>query len=186
MKLTSSYSHLGEIELPKFQNRQMRMHQFNPHNPVMPDGFEDYHNTVASLCQRAGTQSHEAHMTVDEKVIQAGMSQRQPGAHVDGCYIPDKQRWGHYNTDGRPLQRMSIIVASSVPGCIVYEGEFNGSPKEEGDLEHIRDQFNDGILLPANRGFLLTPDCVHESKTFQEPTQRTFLRLAFHLNHNTE
>ena len=51
-----------------------------------------------------------------------------------------------------------MIVAASVPGCIAYEG----------------------ALLPAATGYLLSPDCVHESKVFDQPTTRSFLRIAFH------
>lgn len=62
--------------------------------------------------------SHEVHMTVDEKIIQAGWSQRRTGTPVDGCWMPELQRWGHprpgwghYTPDGKPIHRMSIIVA---------------------------------------------------------------------------
>ena len=74
---------------------------------------------------------------------------------------------------------MTIIVAASVPGCIVYDGKFEGEPASDGDLEHIRGQLGPGYLLAANRGYLLSPDCVHESMVFESPTKRTFLRIAF-------
>lgn len=191
MKLQSNWQDLGEIALPEFQGRQKYMHTFDPQDPVMCEGFEDYLDVVTKLCQRSGVTNNTAHMTVDEKVVQPGMSQRRPGAHVDGCYLPELKRWGHpptpgswrhYTPDNYPIKRMSIIVASSVPGCTAYEGEFVGWPKDDGDLEHIRPQLGDGVLLPANQGFLLSPDCVHESMRFSEPTQRTFLRIAFHLH----
>ena len=88
--------------------------------------------------------------------------------------------WAHY-CNNLPMPRMSIIVAASEPGCIVYDGTFHGEPASDGDLEHIRDQLGKGYLLPANRGYLLSPDCVHESMIFYTPTKRTFLRVAFHL-----
>ena len=179
MNLQSNYGSLGTVSLPKFQNRQMRMFQFNPQKPVMPEGFDDYRDVIYDLCEQANVCSTEAHMTVDEKIIESGWSQRRPGAHVDGCWVPELQRWGHYTVDGNPITRMSIIVASSVPGCIVYKGEFTGCPKEDGDLEHIRNQFGESELLPANQGFLLSPDCIHESMRYKEDTQRTFLRIVF-------
>ena len=122
-------------------------------------------------------------MTVDEKVVQPGMSQRRPGAHVDGCRWPETScwrppAWAHY-CNNLPVERMSIIVAASVPGCIVYDGNFQGEPASDGDLEHIRDQLGPGYLLPAHRGYLLSPDCVHESMVFNAPTKRTFLRIAY-------
>jgi hypothetical protein len=74
---------------------------------------------------------------------------------------------------------MSIIVAATVEGCRAWTGDFRGAPAEDGDLSHIADQLDAGAVLPANRGFLLSPDCVHESMLFDQPTQRQFLRLAF-------
>ena len=126
-------------------------------------------------------------MTVDEKIVQPGMSQRRPGAHVDGCFLPTEMRWGHpdpgpawaHYCNNVPMDRMSIIVAASVPGCIVYDGNFKGDPASDGDMEHIRDQLGPGYLLPAGVGYLLSPDCIHESMVFQEPTKRTFLRIAY-------
>ena len=182
MKLISNYTSLSATTLPEFQNRQLPMHHLDVQSPVMPGGFEDYTDVVHSLCQQAGVLTREVHVTVDESVVQAGRSQRRPGAHVDGCYIPDLGRWRHYATDGSPIPRMAIIVAASVPGCIVYQGEFDGWPSEYGDLEEIRDQLGAGALLPANEAFLLSPHCVHESLPFTEPTTRAFLRLAFHLD----
>ena len=185
MTLYSTYQELGEITLPEWKGRQKYMHIFDPANPVMAEGFEDYLDVAATLCRRAGFKGL-AHMTVDEKVVQPGMSQRRPGAHVDGCFMLEQFRWGHPGPSGwahycnnLPVERMSIIVAASVPGCIAYEGVFEGEPKNDGDLEHIREQLGAGRLLPANQGFLLSPDCVHESMRFSEPTQRTFLRIAF-------
>ena len=161
-----------------------------------PKGNEDYLEPVMALCRAAvrltGEDITEAHMTVDEKVIQAGWSQRRPGAHVDGCYLPDQGGWGGHPVPGwahycnnLPMPRISIIVAASEPGCIAYDGIFKGEPASDGDLEHIRDQLGKGHLLPANRGYLLSPDCVHESMIFDTPTKRTFLRVAFHLGRET-
>ena len=194
MTLNSTYAKLGLAILPIWQGRQKYMHTFDPQSPKMAEGFEDYLIPVAMLCRAAQdlTKSpiREAHMTVDEKVVQPGMSQRRPGAHVDGCFMPEIPMWGHPNPNpppgswahycnNVPLPRMSIIVAASVPGCIVYDGNFQGEPASDGDLEHIRDQLGPGYLLPANQGYLLSPDCVHESMVFDAPTQRTFLRIAF-------
>ena len=188
--LRSTYANLGYVTLPPWQGRQKYMHTFNPQNPAMAEGYEDYLAPVTALCQEAeymtGHPIREAHMTVDEKIVQPGMSQRRPGAHLDGRFLPEQQSWGHPNPSGWahycnnvPMDRMYIIVAASVPGCIVYDGNFEGDPASDGDMEHIREQLGPGFLLPENYGFLLSPDCVHESMVFQEPTQRTFLRVAF-------
>jgi hypothetical protein len=164
------------------------MHSFDLDDPMMAEGFEDYLEPVLSLCMSAGATKGTAHMTVDEKIIKAGMSQRRPKPHVDGRYIPKLGHWGdhpgngwkHYCNDvgGGSNGRMPIIVAASVSGCKAWRGVFDGVPADDGDLSHIKDQLGEGELLPAQFGYLLSPDCVHESMVFQEETQRTFLRIA--------
>lgn len=185
--LHSNYTRLCPVALP-YEGRQWYMHSFDLANPKMREGFEDYLVPVMDLCRAAGATEGMAHMTVDEKVVKAGMSQRRPRPHVDGCFMPDAQMWGHppgpgwlhYCNDIRrgPIARMAVIVAASAPGCRVWRGQFDGEPANDGDLTHIAQQLGDGEVLPANVGFLLAPDCVHESMILPTDTRRTFLRIA--------
>lgn len=182
--LHSYYKPLVPVTLP-FAERQRYMHSFDLARPVMAEGFEDYLPIVESLCAAAGYTTGEAHMTVDEKVIAAGMSQRRPGPHVDGHFMKAAEAWGHWqhpptwlhHCNKVPIPRMPVIVASSVAGCRVFEGTFIGEPKNDGDLSHLPN-LGGGVLLPAEFGFWLSPDCVHESVRFAIETKRTFLRIA--------
>jgi len=181
--LVSRFEDLGAITFPVWSGRQKYMNTVDPSNPRMDEGFEDYNDVIRQLCGAAGYAGPEVHVTVDEKVVQPGCSQRRPDAHVDGHFQVDKGVWGHnpgwnHFCNEVPIPRMSVIVGASVAGCIGYRGEFDGVPKNDGDLEHIRDQLGAGELLPANRGFLLSPDCVHESIRYSSPTKRGFLRIA--------
>jgi len=180
--LHSNFTELNPVVFPAYQARQKYMQTFDVANPIMAEGYDDYLSLVMALCKKAGVESGVAHMTVDEKVVAPGFSQRRPGAHVDGKFMPSLGHWGHggwnHYCNAVPLDRMAVIVAADVPGCIAYQGHFAGKPKEDGDLEHIRDQLDPGTLLKANVGYLLSPDCVHESVVFQKPTQRMFLRIA--------
>ncbi len=185
--LNSDYTKLCPVHLP-YRGRQHYMHSFDLAAPVMRDGYEDYLEPVTALCRAAGATQGIAHMTVDEKVVVAGRSQRRPRPHVDGCFVPEAGLWGHEpspgwlhicNDIGRgPIQRMAVIVAASAPGCRVWRGRFDGEPTDVGDLTHIANQLGEGEILPANVGFLLSPDCVHESMLMAQDTQRTFLRIA--------
>lgn len=182
--LHSNYRELCEVRLP-FANRQRYMHSFDLARPVMAEGFGDYLESVTALCRAAGATTGIAHMTVDEKIIPAGMSQRRPRPHIDGCFMPEAGYWGHGPSPGWlhycnhvPVARMPIIVAASVSGCRAWRGEFDAQPTDSGDLSHIADQLGAGEVLPANVGYLLSPDCVHESMLFDHDTQRTFLRIA--------
>jgi hypothetical protein len=191
-RLVSDYVRLCEVNLPHL-GRQHYMHTFDLARPVMRDGYQDYAPIVQALCAAAGAHTGMAHMTVDEKIVQPGMSQRRPGPHVDGCFVPSAGTWGHGGGGGwlhtcndiqrGPLGRMPVIVAASAPGCRVWRGRFKGQPKSDGDLSHISDQLGEGEVLPANVGYLLSGDCVHESMVFTEATRRTFLRIALPIDY---
>ena len=84
-------------------------------------------------------------------------------------------RWNHY-CNHVPIKRMQVIVASSVSGCKAWKGFYKGEPKNDGDLSDLH--LGDGVVLPANTGYLLSPDCIHESMIFNKPTKRSFLRIA--------
>lgn len=183
--LNSNFWALRPVILP-YAGRQMYIHTFDIANPVMAPGYEDYLIPVKQLCASAGALHGKAHMTVDEKIVKAGMSQRRPKPHVDGCFIPEKSRWGggggwlHYCNDvgSSDVGRMAVIVAASKAGCRAWKGMFDAKPKPDGDLSHIRDSLGKGEVLKPHYGYLLSPDCVHESMLFESDTQRTFLRIA--------
>lgn len=206
--LISDYRPLCTVTLP-YDGRQKYMHSFDLAAPKMAEGFEDYLEPVTALCKAAGATRGTAHMTVDEKIVEAGMSQRRPRPHVDGRYLVPTEAvyasvepvfgggggwghagggWAHYcnNIPGGPLGRMSVIVASSAPGCRAWRGMFQGEPRADGDLTHIIDQLGLGEVLPANWGYLLSPDCVHESMLMDRPTRRTFLRIALPMEYRYE
>ncbi len=183
--LNSDYRELGAVVLP-YAGRQKYMHTFDLSGPVMPEGFEDYLGPVKSLCFAAGAFQGLAHMTVDEKIVTAGMSQRRPKPHVDGCFVPSRQVWGHDPSPGwlhgcnnialEDFRRMPVIVASSVVGCRAWRGVFDATPGSDGDLSHLL--FGEGEILPANVGYLLSADCVHESMIQAASVRRSFLRIA--------
>ena len=189
--LRSTYRPLVPITFPQYSGRQMRYMGFDLARPAMLPEFEDYLPLVTALVDAAGARAGIAYLTVDEKVIEAGMSQRRPHPHVDGCFrqIGDQMRWGgggggggwlHYCNDvgASPIGRMSVIVAASVAGCRAWKGTFTGRPAADGDLSHIAEQLGEGEVLPPNVGYLLSPDCVHESMMFERATMRQFIRIA--------
>lgn len=182
--LNSNFTSLCPVQLP-YAGRQMYMHTFDLANPVMAEGFEDYLKPVRALCRAAGAFIGQAHMTVDEKIVKAGMSQRRPKPHVDGIFLPQQMSWGHTGggwnhgcnnvATGEP-RRMAVIVAASKVGCRAWRGQFDAEPANDGDLSHL--QLGTGEILNANIGYLLSPDCVHESIIQPHDVQRTFLRIA--------
>jgi hypothetical protein len=184
--LNSDYRRLCEIALP-YAGRQMYVHSFDLADPKMAAGFEDYLETVRLLCHAAGAHVGIAHMTVDEKLVTAGMSQRRPKPHVDGCFMPPQSTWGHppswahgcNNVSGETIGRMAVIVASTMTGCRAWRGLFDAEPASDGDLSWLA--LSAGEVLERNVGYLLSPDCVHESMIQVADVRRTFLRIALPL-----
>lgn len=182
MLLNSSFTPLVPVVLP-FMNRQRYMHGFDVANPDMGEGYDDYLQPVTELLTAAGITDGRAWMTVDERLVRAGESQRKPRPHVDGRFNIKATKWGggggwNHSCNLVPTVRTPVIVAASVAGCRAWEGQFEGTPTEEGDLSHIADQLGEGVILPPNHGFLLSGDCVHESMPMEQDVQRTFLRIA--------
>lgn len=181
--LESDYRELRSIVFPTFKGRQKYMHSFDSRDPFMPFELDDYTPVVTDLLNAAGVRDREVHVTVDEKIVQPGMSQRRPGPHIDGCFMKSQGHWsgggdGSWNHNcNRIPGRMSIIVAASVAGCRAWRGRFHGNPQNDGDCSHFVGGPSE--VLPANVGYLLSPDCIHESMVFDTPTPRQFLRIAF-------
>lgn len=180
--LVSSYRPLCRVSFPEFAGIQQYMQAFDLEAIALPEHLAGYLPAVTALCESAGVSRGQAFLTVDEKIVKAGMSQRRPGPHVDGCFMPEMGHWGHggwnHTCNNVPVPRMSVIVAASVVGCRVWKGEFNAAPRNDGDLSHIAHLLDEGVQVPANVGYQLSPDCVHESAVFATDTQRQFMRIA--------
>jgi len=181
--LNSKFTQLLAVALPGPElQRQYYMHAFDIADPVMPEGFEDYLPVVLDLIKASGVTEGVGYLTVDEKMLKKGETQRKPKPHVDGCYVPQRRTWGHGGGGGWNHScniipgRMPVIVASNFAACKAWLGEFDAEPKSDGDLSHL--ELGEGTLLEPNMGYLLSPDCVHESLPMPHDVDRTFIRIA--------
>lgn len=180
--LNSNFTTLVAVALPTAElERQYYMHGFDVQKPSAPAGFEDYLPVIQSLIDASGVTEGIGYLTVDEKLLKAGETQRKPGPHVDGCYVPLVRAWGHggggwnHNCNIIP-GRMPVIVASNFAACKAWPGQFDAEPKSDGDLSHL--DLGEGVLLEPNMGYLLSPDCIHESLPMPHDVARTFIRIA--------
>ena len=154
-------------------------------NVRLSEGVAIYEKEVQNLCDFLKYDGI-IHVTIDEKFIEAGKTQRKPELHVDGrftgmSWAHPSPGWNHFCNE-LPLPRMAVAIASSLPKCRVYHGRFDAEPNHQGDLSHIRNQVGEGSLVPANEWHLLSPDCVHESMAFDSSAKRSFIRVAFEEN----
>jgi hypothetical protein len=181
MLLDSRSRFVTEIKFPAFMGRQHYMATTHGGQVDLPDHIAVYNDRVQALCNKLGY-SGIIHVTIDEKLVRKGATQRKPELHVDGRFTGTD--WGHspgwnHVCNEVPLPRMAVAVASNLARCKVYNGIFDGTPSIQGDLSHIRDQVGEGVLVPANEWHLLSPDCVHESLPMDEDAERSFIRVAF-------
>jgi hypothetical protein len=183
MILHSDSKFIKPIKFPAFLGRQHYMATTNAMNVDLPEQISVYNSEVQTLCNSIGYKGI-IHVTIDEKFVEAGKTQRKPDIHVDGRFMGAD--WSHEGGGGwnhtcneLPIPRMAVAVASSLSRCKVYNGVFEATPSIQGDLSHIRDQVGDGLLVPANEWYLLSPDCVHESLPFEVDAERSFIRVAF-------
>jgi hypothetical protein len=190
--LNSFFRPLCPIQFPAFAGRQHYMHGFDLAAPTVPEGFEGYLKPVQQLIAAAGAHIGKAFLTIDEKILNPGDTQRKPGPHVDGAYLEHKGYWGgggggwNHSCNAVPFARMPVIVASTVPLCKAWDGIFDATPSYhdpvvfDGDLSHVQHVLDDAPnqVLPSHYGFILSPDCVHESLPALEACERSFLRIA--------
>ena len=187
MKLNSYATELCHVNFPAFEGRQKYMYTFPEDLRTITDPLLKVYEGLAEKALSFIPNLKAVHMTVDEKVVKEGWSQRKPGPHVDGRFMPEEMRWSHrpgwaHYCNSIPVDRMPVIVAANVPGCVVYEGVFEGEPKSDGDLSHL--DLGRGRLLEANKAYLLSADCIHESIVFDVDTERSFVRFALDLAHS--
>lgn len=183
MKLISKSKYITEIQFPEYKGRQKYMITTSGSKVNLGDEFEVYDEQVQNLCNELNYKG-TIHVTIDEKELKAGETQRKPLPHVDGRFM--NGGWGHTGGGGwnhycneLPIKRMAIAVASSVARCKVFHGIFKGVPSEQGDCSHLSDQLGKGEIVPKNQWHLLSPDCVHESMPMEKDCERSFIRVAF-------
>lgn len=188
MTLISRSRYIQDIEFPPYTGRQQYMATTSGEEVSLPRHIAVYNRVVQELCESLNYRGL-IHVTVDEKELKIGQTQRKPELHVDGRFMKHLTKynqeggWGNggwnHTCNELPINRMSIAVASSVARCKVYHGDFNAIPSEQGDLSHIRDQVGEGLLVPRNEWHLMSPDCVHESLPADTICNRSFIRVAF-------
>jgi hypothetical protein len=193
MLLNSVVKNVGSIPPPVFKGDQLYMQAVDAATRKLPTEFSRWSETVSAMLDRVPMTEGVVYLTIDEKELTPGKSQRRGGAHVDGIWIPEKKahgtRPGHimhvggWDSKGdwvRASHGGGLMLLSNVEGCKAWAGAFEGEPGEGGDLEHIRSQLNaaSSITLSANNAYLLNVWGVHESIPVTEPVQRSLVRLT--------
>src|SRR5690348_5298778 len=152
--IQSKVKALGPFTLPAFAGDQLYMHPIEVGSRWrLPESLERWTSTVAAMLALAPSIVGRAFVTIDQREVKQGRSQRRPGPHVDGNFIFDWGGGGGWLTgeNGRVLEpadhrlqycspRGGMLIASNFQACRAWRGRFDGEPDQGGNCEHMIEQ----------------------------------------------
>lgn len=172
----------GDVKLPTYSGIRVQ------HMPIImndlesiPDFLYHWKDTFKELFNICEVKEGVGYITIDEKLVKKGDSQRRGGLHVDGvcCGEIGNGGWGG-GGGGWACVGGGMYLSSSEVGCRAYRQEFKGCPGYEGECDHLRNQCKkeNEILLEKNKVYWADGLCVHESIPMEKDTIRTMVRLS--------
>jgi hypothetical protein len=182
--MLSTVERRNRVVFPEFTGERIYMREFRQIDGL-PRGLERWQETVDQMLQGLRTEKSIFIMVDQSKVIE-GQPQRRPGVHIDGVWVAghwDNGGWktGQHDTGGHrfiPEDNQLILLASDVQGCAAYVGEYDGTPGEGGDFQHLDlSQLQKTELEPmyCYGGNAMT--MLHESLPMRKTVDRTLVRL---------
>jgi hypothetical protein len=194
--IVSKVQFLAKFALPAFAGDQLYMHEIAIGEKwSLPPALVRWTDTVRAMLALAPGVQGRAFVTVDQREVKRGQSQRRPGPHVDGNYLFD---WGGgggggwlTGAAGRQLEPADhrlqycsptggMLIASDYEACRAWRGRFDGEPDQGGNCEHMQEQINRAELVPlvANAAYWMNSTGIHESLPVRATVQRSLLRIT--------
>jgi hypothetical protein len=130
------------------------------------------------------------YLMVDQSRVRAGVTQRRPGVHIDGYWVPSSGDWkGDWNSTNRigchavhitdgDLRPEALLLASNISACAGYAGEWQGYAGKGGDCSHIDISRLKAVRYDANRCYAGNVTALHESLPVAVECDRTVVRLS--------
>lgn len=169
---------IDQVAMPMFSGLRIMHMPFITTDASTIRGVADrYRGLVEHLCKRvpAGV----GYLTIDECELKAGEHHRRPGLHVDGVdETGESGGWGADPGKGGWGASGMLLVSSHV-GCRAWSQSITGSPKPNGDCEHLRDQCGVATDLQPGSVYKFGPMTLHESVGVNADCKRQFVRLSF-------
>ncbi len=181
-------SKAGQIEFPEYKGTRIMMMPFYAHDVdgTIPDSIAQYRDPIKKMLAAAPAHCElwgdtPCYLTIDERFVQSGAVQRNPGLHIDGML--NGTACGAWGGSGGSWGSVGngMLVASSVANTLdVYIGSINGYPIGDGDCEHLRDSLDDCIKFSPLKGEVVWADgfCLHEALPMSEAGERQFIRVS--------
>lgn len=169
---------------------------------ILPDEFKKYLPLVKQMIAASPIKEGIAYLTIDEKLINAGETQRRGGPHIDGNFLPLEQMgtggWGARSRldwkvggDGRTLTSAQhkqsytkrtggMLIVSNFSLCKGWNGDFKGTVGEGGNCVTMTNQLkkNKGFMLKPNVLYVANSQFIHESLPTKETIKRVMVRIT--------
>lgn len=179
----------GAVPFPEFTGERVYMRAFNKAQGL-PFDLRRWQPTVDAMLDGVDV-AGPIYIMIDQGVVAPGTSQRRPGLHIDGYWVPSIQAHGgggrHVSNpaaDGRHnwshcdfSTAEGLILASDVRASRALVGEFDSAPGQGGDYSHLDTKDLRSVELEAGLAYAGNVTMLHESLPLQVATPRTLVRL---------
>lgn len=194
----------GHVEFPAFLAERVYMREFKKKDGL-PTDLKRWQPTVDQMLEGIDTDL-PMYLMVDQAVVGDNQSHRRPGVHLDGYWDPSLSMHNGGGPTHGPRRHSSvppghtgrspfhssgssrwedatfdapeyIILASDVPACRGYVGQFDGPIREGGDASEISLKNLEAIELEANRVYIGNVSFLHESLPIATSCERTLVRI---------
>lgn len=192
--LQSIVQQRGSVSFPVNTGERVYMREIRKAVPL-PAHLQRWQSTIDAMLHGVDTDG-PIYLMIDQGTVKANQSQRRPGLHIDGYWIPSLQAWGGGGSEGQwksagghdsgggghriscdDWKDEAIILASDISASRAMAGFFNGLPGDGGDCSHIDVSNMDSIRLQANTCYAGNVLMLHESLPVDQDCTRTLVRL---------
>lgn len=178
----------GQVPFASYSGERVYMREFTKRQGL-PIDLTRWQSTVDAMLDGVDADG-PIYLMIDQGMVRAGSSQRRPGVHIDGYWIPSIQAHGGRHMTGvwdngsggrwktcNFSHPEAIILASSVTAARAFAGEFDGAPSEGGDCAHINTTGLRETVLKSGFAYAGNVTMLHESLPVTADCLRTVVRL---------
>ena len=185
-----------EVKFPKPRGLHVNMMPFVIGDAAsIPRDLRGYLRLLASCPISRGEWGQVGYLTIDERHVEKGASQRRPGIHVESVLLTADAGW--WPMEGRPMTLAwgagqvleddvaaghlegGLFMATNLPGsCRVWNRRLDPRLFGTQDFEPLRPFLGDGYDLDANELVWITDQTPHESCVLPSASPRQFFRFV--------
>lgn len=192
----------GAVAFPGFTGERVYMRPFTKRKGL-PFDLRRWQPTVDAMLDGVDV-AGPIYIMVDQGIVQPGTTQRRPGLHIDGYWIPairahgaePRDDWGQELPKGEHSSEPrlaspgghnwshsnfnvpeALILASDVTASRALVGQFDSPPGQGGDYTHLDTTGLTSVLLEAGAAYAGNVTMLHESLPLAVATPRTLVRL---------